>query len=192
MKRALEVLNQLVADGVIRDYAIGGAMGATFYLEPISTMDLDVFVLFADETDLAPLQPIYRALKSMEALRQAPTAWASVPETLRTPEMRVYWRECLMGCLYEVTACAGNECLHRIRRGRATDCSRNPPCRRGSHAIYTSSRPWGKRPPLRLRASGRRAEHCGLRPGAPGLRAALLHEGHPLPSSPGSHAWPRG
>lgn len=65
MKRALEVLNQLVADGVIRDYAIGGAMGATFYLEPISTMYLDVFVLFADETDLAPLQPIYRALAGM-------------------------------------------------------------------------------------------------------------------------------
>ena len=65
MKRALEVLNQLVADGVIRDYAIGGAMGATFYLEPISTMDLDVFVLFTDETSLAPLQPIYRALMEM-------------------------------------------------------------------------------------------------------------------------------
>lgn len=42
MKRALEVLNKLVAEGVIRDYAIGGAMGATFYLEPISTMDLDM------------------------------------------------------------------------------------------------------------------------------------------------------
>ncbi len=65
MKRALEVLNQLVATGVIRDYAIGGAMGATFYLEPISTMDLDVFVLFTDEIDLAPLQPIYRALAEM-------------------------------------------------------------------------------------------------------------------------------
>lgn len=65
MKHAIEVLNQLVSDGVIRDYAIGGAMGATFYLEPISTMDLDVFVLFEDETDLAPLQPIYRALSVM-------------------------------------------------------------------------------------------------------------------------------
>ena len=65
MKCALEVLNQLVADGIIRDYAIGGAMGATFYLEPISTMDLDVFVLFADDSNLAPLQPIYKALANM-------------------------------------------------------------------------------------------------------------------------------
>ena len=62
MKRALEVLNELVDAGVICDYAIGGAMGATFYLEPISTMDLDVFVLFTDETSLAPLQPVYKAL----------------------------------------------------------------------------------------------------------------------------------
>jgi hypothetical protein len=63
MKRALEVLHQLVADGVIRDYAIGGAMGATFYLEPVVTMDLDVFVLFQDNASLVPLQPIYDALR---------------------------------------------------------------------------------------------------------------------------------
>ena len=65
MKKAVEVLNKLVSDGIILDYVIGGAMGATFYLEPISTMDLDVFVLFADDTDLAPRQPIYRALDKL-------------------------------------------------------------------------------------------------------------------------------
>ena len=63
MKEALKVLQGLVADGVIEDYAIGGAMGATFYLEPVVTMDLDVFVLFKDNTSLLPLQPIYDALK---------------------------------------------------------------------------------------------------------------------------------
>ena len=45
MKEALKVLSDLVTDGVIEAYAIGGAMGATFYLEPVVTMDLDVFVL---------------------------------------------------------------------------------------------------------------------------------------------------
>ncbi len=66
MKKALEVLNKLKNDRVIKDYAIGGAMGATFYLEPISTMDLDVFVLFKDDdVSLLPLQPIYEALKQM-------------------------------------------------------------------------------------------------------------------------------
>ena len=63
MKEALNVLAELVAGGVIEDYAIGGAMGATFYLEPVVTMDLDVFVLFKDNTSLLPLQPIYDALK---------------------------------------------------------------------------------------------------------------------------------
>jgi hypothetical protein len=63
MKRSLEVLNDLVREGIIIDYSIGGAMGATFYLEPVLTMDLDVFVLFNDdESNLLPLQPIYKAL----------------------------------------------------------------------------------------------------------------------------------
>lgn len=52
MKEALKVLSDLVTDGVIEAYAIGGAMGATFYLEPVVTMDLDVFVLFKDNTSL--------------------------------------------------------------------------------------------------------------------------------------------
>ena len=63
MKLALQVLNNLVREGVINDYAIGGAMGATFYLEPVMTIDLDVFVLFADDSRLLPLQPIYENLK---------------------------------------------------------------------------------------------------------------------------------
>ena len=63
MKEALKVLSELVAEGVIDDYAIGGAMGATFYLEPVLTMDLDVFVLFKDNDSFLPLQPIYDALK---------------------------------------------------------------------------------------------------------------------------------
>ena len=63
MKEALKVLAELISEGVIEDYAIGGAMGATFYLEPVVTMYLDVFVLFKDNTSLLPLQPIYDALK---------------------------------------------------------------------------------------------------------------------------------
>lgn len=36
MKTALRVLNDLVAEKVIKDYAIGGAMGAMFYMEAVS------------------------------------------------------------------------------------------------------------------------------------------------------------
>ena len=34
----------MLADGVIDQYAIGGAVAATFYLEPAATIDVDVFV----------------------------------------------------------------------------------------------------------------------------------------------------
>ena len=63
MKKTLEVLNRLVVEKIIKDYAIGGAMGAVWYMEAISTMDLDIFVLFADETSLDPISPIYKRLK---------------------------------------------------------------------------------------------------------------------------------
>jgi|SRR5882724_3681459 len=39
MKATLEVINQMQADGVIGQYAIGGAVGATFYLEPVATKE---------------------------------------------------------------------------------------------------------------------------------------------------------
>ena len=64
MKTALRVLNDLVTEKVIKDYAIGGAMGAMFYMEAVTTVDLDVFVLFNDDFNLLPLQPIYDALKA--------------------------------------------------------------------------------------------------------------------------------
>ena len=44
MKATLEVINRMQADGVIGQYAIGGAVGATFYLEPVATLDIDIFV----------------------------------------------------------------------------------------------------------------------------------------------------
>jgi hypothetical protein len=37
------------ADGIIDRYAIGGAVGTTFYLEPVATLDVDVFVAFHRE-----------------------------------------------------------------------------------------------------------------------------------------------
>ena len=43
-KKTFAVLNQMVADGVVENYAVAGAIGAMFYVEPFSTKDLDVFV----------------------------------------------------------------------------------------------------------------------------------------------------
>ena len=44
MKETLKVLNQMQQDGVIGEYAIGGQIAADYYLEPASTIDIDVFV----------------------------------------------------------------------------------------------------------------------------------------------------
>ena len=54
------------ADDVIQRYAIGGAVGATFYLEPVATLDVDVFVTFQPEAGklLASPQAIFDYLKA--------------------------------------------------------------------------------------------------------------------------------
>lgn len=44
MEATLRVLNELEREGVFTRYAIGGAVGAIFYMEPFLTYDLDVFV----------------------------------------------------------------------------------------------------------------------------------------------------
>ena len=52
------------AAGVIGSYAIGGAVGATFYLEPVSTLDVDVFIHLsaASGSALLSLTPVYEYL----------------------------------------------------------------------------------------------------------------------------------
>ena len=54
------------ADGVIDRYAIGGAVGATFYLEPVATLDVDIFVAFRADSGrmIVSPKPIYDYLKS--------------------------------------------------------------------------------------------------------------------------------
>ena len=64
MKLALQVINDLEREGLIRAHAIGGAMGATFYLEPVSTFDLDIFVIFHHQPLILTLTPIYDFLRA--------------------------------------------------------------------------------------------------------------------------------
>ena len=45
IKEVIATINQMQADGIIDRYAIGGAVGATFYLEPVDTLDVDIFVV---------------------------------------------------------------------------------------------------------------------------------------------------
>lgn len=65
MRRTLRVLNQLKAKGVIKDYAIGGGIGAIFYIEPVLTYDLDVFVVLQEtkQKGLILLAPVFDYLR---------------------------------------------------------------------------------------------------------------------------------
>lgn len=52
-------------DGIIDDYAVAGAVGAIFYVEPFSTEDVDVLVNFGSAKSLlVSLEPILEYLKS--------------------------------------------------------------------------------------------------------------------------------
>jgi hypothetical protein len=67
MKDTLEIINRMQSDGVIKKYAIGGAVGATLYLEPSATLDVDVFVMLpsASVGSLVSLTGIYSYLTAL-------------------------------------------------------------------------------------------------------------------------------
>ena len=66
IREVIETINRMQADGVIDRYAIGGAVGATFYLEPVSTLDVDIFTAFRAQSkeSLVGLEPIFDYLKA--------------------------------------------------------------------------------------------------------------------------------
>jgi hypothetical protein len=70
VKATLEAINQMQTDGIIGKYAIGGAVGATMYLEPAATLDVDVFVVLptVPGSSLLSLTVLYDYLKARGAL----------------------------------------------------------------------------------------------------------------------------
>lgn len=59
--QVISVINEMEAHGVVERYAIGGAVGATFYLEPVATLDVDIFVAFPQKSgeELVSLRPLF-------------------------------------------------------------------------------------------------------------------------------------
>jgi hypothetical protein len=56
---ALHAIERLKAEGVVAEYALGGAMALVFWSEPIATFDIDVFVLLRSHGVLVSLAPVY-------------------------------------------------------------------------------------------------------------------------------------
>jgi hypothetical protein len=66
IQEVIDTINRMQADGIVDRYAIGGAVGATFYLEPVATLDVDVFVALGSEpgSALISLRPIFEYLEA--------------------------------------------------------------------------------------------------------------------------------
>ena len=66
MEKTIKVINRMKKEGVIESYAVGGAMGVIFYVEPFTTYDLDIFfTIRSEQSDLTILEPIYDYLRPL-------------------------------------------------------------------------------------------------------------------------------
>ena len=65
IREVIHTLNQMESDAIVGRCAIGGAVAATFYLEPFATLDVDIFVSMNPEPGslLLSLEPIFAYLK---------------------------------------------------------------------------------------------------------------------------------
>jgi hypothetical protein len=70
MEKTLQVIEEMTRLGIIKSYAIGGGIAATYYIEPVLTYDLDVFFLPVKE-GLDELAPIYEFARSRAYAEQA-------------------------------------------------------------------------------------------------------------------------
>ena len=59
MDEVASLLNDMVAAGVIDDYAVFGAVAQMRYTEAVATLDADILVVVPDEQALDVLSPIY-------------------------------------------------------------------------------------------------------------------------------------
>jgi hypothetical protein len=60
----LRAANELVSAGVIKDYALGGALAAIYYTEPFTTYDADIVFVASDQTLSAGIPAIYSHLQA--------------------------------------------------------------------------------------------------------------------------------
>ena len=89
LREVIEVLNQMRSDGVIDRYAIGGAVAATFYLEPVATLDVDVFIELHAQADslIVDLSSIYEYLESEGGVKEREyIVFADTPIQFLMPE----------------------------------------------------------------------------------------------------------
>lgn len=65
MERTIAVLNKMADDRIIAGYVIGGAIAAMFYIDPVETADLDIFVLFPQDKLIVSLEDLFGYLRDL-------------------------------------------------------------------------------------------------------------------------------
>ncbi len=63
LAEVLRAANDLVAAGLIEDYALGGALAAIYYVEPFTTYDADIIFVAAEKGLTAGIPAIYQHLQ---------------------------------------------------------------------------------------------------------------------------------
>jgi len=65
MKETFQVIEQMKRDGVLQDYAVAGAVGAIFYVQPFNTSDVDILVNVTPfDSVLVSLDPLFAYLRT--------------------------------------------------------------------------------------------------------------------------------
>jgi hypothetical protein len=65
LSKTLGVVNEMQREGIIGEYAIGGAIAAFYYLEPAATFGVDIFISLEPKAgELLSLAPIYEYLRT--------------------------------------------------------------------------------------------------------------------------------
>jgi hypothetical protein len=60
MEKTIQVIEMAQNAGLFSSYAIGGGIAALFYIEPVATFDLDIFIILPESSGpLISLTPIY-------------------------------------------------------------------------------------------------------------------------------------
>ncbi len=102
LREVIEILNQMRSDGVIDRYAIGGAVGATFYLEPVATLDVDVFIELHAQAESLIFDPssIYQYLEKRGGVKENEyIVYADTPIQFLVPEPNSLTEEALAEAL---------------------------------------------------------------------------------------------
>jgi len=59
VERVFKLINKMYQKGILKSYAVGGAMATIYYTEPFATKDIDIFFVPPEKDKIILLTPFY-------------------------------------------------------------------------------------------------------------------------------------